>query len=282
MRHHIATRQDQDLTKNLRWERICSTIPRHRRKAQFIPQFAFIVAFHWLGVHVGAEESTQPQAQPQATSNECDFTLHSVDQEELRRDRDKEEADAINLMLRDMDDCLIEQGVHANTALQDATTEAEQIYNLNRGFMPNTPGSRSNQSQLNAGSRSNNLQNQAQRGSNANTQNPTSNMQNQGQRTASEARNQVGRFTNSVKDTVKSLGDEVAQSTKPQQQSRHQGKTPVDPSKANALLGNQLGKLEHTFDNYARTLYEAYETETDPVLKNALLQELNNYVNTEE
>ena len=193
-----------------------------------------------------AQQTTeaQPTEQVQKPKSACDNPIQSIDQRKLISDRDRTVADTIARMLGEMNLCLGEKGSKADQQLKSAITASAKQYEEAAKNVANKHRSGISGTQA-----------QSFDPIQTNKNNPQSSSMNP---------------TNGVQATSTVLSP---QSDRPIDAKQRVTATAMD-------IGRRIAENKVPLDSYAKTLYEAYQSETDPILKAALAKELDNYLNT--
>ncbi len=211
-----------------------------------------------LIISCAATQSIVGQQSTEASTNpaECELSVHPIDEKQLAQDPAKTRARAIAQVLQDTDSCLGAIRSKNDTALvasEQATNAGSQSPTGSHGN-PTAQQSNSDKQQLAAHSTTDKPGNQ--RNDHLNNQTMNASLTNQIAEIEPNAKQ------SNLKKTTKGVLENVKQA--------------VNPNTQPLGVGNEL-----VLDEYAKSLQEAYQAETDPAMKAALLDALNNYLENE-
>ncbi|MCY4130447.1 MAG: hypothetical protein OXG15_14530 [Gammaproteobacteria bacterium] len=193
-----------------------------------------------------ASINAQQSEEVKKVTDACDIEITPIDPQQLAADPEKTKARVIARMLLDMDRCI--------------GAQSSRIASARQGIAPGaTPGSMTNQSGSEASSSA-----QTDRSKQAQTQ--------ANQASGESATNKSDSTNTPIAEPVDSSLADVLKSLPDPTTTIQNGTSVFDFDADDELV----------FDDYAKTLHEAYLAETDPVLKEALGKELTNYLNNKK
>lgn len=233
--------------------------------------------FLFIGQGILADDEKDEKAI--VTQDECKLdTASIVDHQQRRGTRDRQQADLIALFLREIDGCTFSLGSNAGQRLKAGIAK-----NSNDDASGENSGNGSHQQQTSQNVRftTNAGINQTPQSSTM-VQNP--NMTNPNVQTAIQSTSQLPSMTlqNQIPASSSQLPSQQLKPEKPGLLKRaFKVATKIanlDPFNTNQPPVNQPNSNELVLDSYAQTLFEAYEKETDPVLKQQLYEQLEQYL----
>lgn len=190
--------------------------------------------------------NAQQSEESAQVADECDIEIAPIDRQQLAADPEKTKARVIALMLQDMDRCI--------------GARSSRIANAQQGSAQGgTPGSA-----------------QPQNGSQPSHAGPTiSSTQTQTHASQASVESTTADTDSTDTPSVETVDSTVADIL------RDTSNSPTS-TQHNTNVFDFGSDDELVLDDYAKTLHEAYLAETDPVLKEALGEELTNYLNNKK